>query len=74
MILAFSRPIAVILLGIYAVLNIYASLRAAQREGWDLLPALPVTFAAYQSAYAIGFFAGLLYWFTRHGRDRQNTG
>jgi succinoglycan biosynthesis protein ExoA len=72
--LAFSRPAAMTLLGIYALLSIFASLCAAQREGWDLLPALPVTFGVYQSAYAIGFFAGLLYWFTRNGRDRQNTG
>jgi glycosyltransferase involved in cell wall biosynthesis len=47
---------------LYAVLSVYASIRAASREGWDLLPALPLTFAVYQAAYATGFCAGLVYW------------
>jgi GT2 family glycosyltransferase len=47
---------------VYVFLSLYASLRAANREGWDLLPALPLTFAVYQAAYATGFFGGLVYW------------
>jgi glycosyltransferase involved in cell wall biosynthesis len=42
----------------------YSAIRAAKREGWDLLPAMPVVFAVYQAAYAMGFCAGLLYWFS----------
>jgi succinoglycan biosynthesis protein ExoA len=72
-VITLSRQTAILLLAAYALLSLYASLRAAKREGWDLLPALPVTFAVYQGAYAVGFFAGLLYWFTRNGRARQNT-
>lgn len=60
-----NRPAAWSLLalgGIYAALSLWVSLAAARREGWDLLPALPVTFAVYQTAYAAGFCAGLVYW------------
>jgi succinoglycan biosynthesis protein ExoA len=46
----------------YFLLSAWASVRSARREGWDLLPALPLTFAVYQSAYAVGFCAGLVYW------------
>jgi succinoglycan biosynthesis protein ExoA len=54
-----------ILLSTYLLLNIYASVKAASREGWDLLWALPVTFATYQVAYAYGFWIGLIYWGSR---------
>ncbi len=47
---------------LYLALSMYAALRSASREGWDLLPGLPITFAIYQSAYAAGFCAGLVYW------------
>jgi glycosyltransferase involved in cell wall biosynthesis len=53
------------LISLYVLLSCAASFRAASREGWDLLPALPVTFVVYQGAYAIGFSIGLLYWFSR---------
>jgi succinoglycan biosynthesis protein ExoA len=49
----------------YVVLSGWASVRSARREGWDLLPALPITFAVYQAGYAIGFCVGLVYWFLR---------
>jgi succinoglycan biosynthesis protein ExoA len=49
----------------WLTLSLYASLKSASREGWDLLPALPLTFATYQFAYALGFCIGLLYWFSR---------
>jgi succinoglycan biosynthesis protein ExoA len=47
---------------VYLVLSLRAALSAASRQGWDLLPALPISFAVYQSAYASGFCAGLAYW------------
>ena len=59
------------LAAVYLGLSLYASLRSARREGWDLLPALPITFAVYQSAYAAGFCAGLVYW-SLFGRNRKN--
>jgi succinoglycan biosynthesis protein ExoA len=56
---------ATVLVALYLALSVYASVQAARREGWDLLPALPVTFAVYQGAYAAGFCCGLLYWWSR---------
>jgi len=52
----------------YSLLSLWATLRAAAREGWDLFPALPITFAVYQAAYAIGFGQGLVYWLHRRPR------
>lgn len=64
-------PAALILLGAYVLVSMAASIRGASSDGWDLLPALPVTFAVYQLAYAVGFLAGFLYWFRRG--DRPHT-
>lgn len=74
--LMFARPALVVLGAVYLLLSLIASLAAARREGCDLLPVLPVTFAVYQFSYAAGFLAGLVYW-TLSGRtrsrDRKNT-
>ncbi len=63
---AATRAAALTALGaltvLYALLCLVATLRAASREGWDLLPALPLTFFLYQLGYAAGFCAGLVYW------------
>jgi glycosyltransferase involved in cell wall biosynthesis len=56
---------------VYVFLSLWTSLRAASREGWDLLPALPVTFAVYQAAYALGFCQGLVYWLLRDPKRRR---
>jgi succinoglycan biosynthesis protein ExoA len=69
--LLLARPALLLLAGIYLLLSIGAGVRSARREGWDLFPALPLTFAVYQTAYATGFLAGLVYW-TLFGRDRKN--
>lgn len=58
----FSLRTLVVLVGIYAVLSITASITSAKRHGWDLLPVLPLVFGIYQFGYAAGFAAGLLYW------------
>lgn len=58
-----AAALVLLVLGaLYLVLSFSASLRSAKREGWGLLPVLPVTFAVYQAAYAIGFCIGLVYW------------
>ncbi len=69
--LLFDRPILMVLALIYLLLSLLASVQSARREGWDLFPALPITFAVYQLAYAAGFLAGLVYW-TLFGRYRKN--
>jgi succinoglycan biosynthesis protein ExoA len=63
-----AELILAILGALYVLLSVYAALRSASCEGWDLVPALPVTFAVYQSAYAAGFWVGLVYWVLRRGR------
>lgn len=60
--LLLARPVLFAFTAVYLLLSLYASVRAAAREGWDLLPILPITFATYQFAYASGFLAGLVYW------------
>lgn len=47
-------------LGVYAVAILAASVEAARKHGWDLLPALPAVFAAYHFSYGSGFLMGLL--------------
>jgi len=59
--LLFDSRAFLVLAAFYLVLSLLAALNAARREGWELLPALPVTFAVYQSAYAAGFLCGLVY-------------
>jgi succinoglycan biosynthesis protein ExoA len=45
--------------GAYAVGNVAASLLTAARNGWTLLPLLPVVFACYHFAYGYGFLRGI---------------
>lgn len=55
-------PIAVLfaLVAAYFIACLSASISAAHRDGWDLLPALPVVFAVYHVAYGLGFLAGVV--------------
>lgn len=69
--LLFARRILLFSAAVYVLISFCASLESARREGWRLLPALPVAFAVYQAGYATGFLAGLVYW-TLFGRDRKN--
>jgi hypothetical protein len=58
-------PAAMLLtiLGCYATANLAACALAASRFGFDLLPFLPVAFAAYHYSYGFGFLAGLRFLF-----------
>ena len=49
-----------IILGVYCAASLVASVAAARRHGWDLLPALPAVFATYHFAYGLGFLVGLV--------------
>jgi succinoglycan biosynthesis protein ExoA len=55
-------PVAplVALVAAYFIASISASIITARRDGWDLLPALPVVFAVYHVAYGLGFLAGVV--------------
>ncbi len=58
------------LLGLYIVVLAVASITSAKRDGWHLLPVLPVVFVAYHFGYGTGFLQGLL-WFVRR-KDRTS--
>jgi GT2 family glycosyltransferase len=47
------------LVALYLACNLGASLVTAQRNGWRLLPLLPVVFAAYHCGYGFGFLRGI---------------
>jgi len=49
------------LVALYSAAVAAASVLAARRHGWALLPVLPVIFAAYHVSYGLGFLAGLAY-------------
>jgi succinoglycan biosynthesis protein ExoA len=48
------------MLGAYVLAILAASVDSARRYGWELLPALPIVFAAYHFSYGSGFLLGLL--------------
>jgi glycosyltransferase involved in cell wall biosynthesis len=47
------------LLAIYALGVLTATVAAAAKAGWDLLPRLPATFCIFHLAYGLGFLAGM---------------
>ncbi len=49
-----------LLIGTYAAANLLASAVVAHRCGWETLPYLPATFAAYHVSYGFGFLVGLM--------------
>jgi glycosyltransferase involved in cell wall biosynthesis len=55
----------------YMALAAAASVQAARRDGWALLPVLPVVFATFHIAYGLGFLAGLVRWRTFDRPVRQ---
>lgn len=44
---------------LYALLSAAAAWNAARKNGWDLLPLLPVVFAIYHVAWGLGFMIGV---------------
>ena len=43
----------------YVLFAFVASFLAAKRDGWKLMPVLPLVFVVYHLSYGIGFLAGL---------------
>jgi len=60
------------LLALYGLALTLASIVAARKHGWDLLPVLPLVFATYHASYGLGFLAGLTY-FCTGWRSRNRT-
>jgi succinoglycan biosynthesis protein ExoA len=48
---------------------LFASLAAAKKFGWALLPFLPLTFAVFHISYGLGFLAGSAYWTLARSTD-----
>ena len=61
-------------LGLYGLLCLLFSVRAAATSGWDLLLVLPVVFLIYHFSYGIGFAWGILdFLVLRRGAARTMT-
>lgn len=50
----------VALAGLYTCVTLAASVDAARRSGWEILPYLPLVFATYHFAYGLGFLFGVV--------------
>jgi hypothetical protein len=50
------------MLALYLIAAFAAAVGAARRDGWDLLPVLPLVFLTYHVGYGSGFLWGLCYW------------
>ena len=49
-----------LMIAAYGLLTLLASIDAASKHGWDLLPYLPASFATFHFSYGLGFAAGLI--------------
>jgi hypothetical protein len=49
------------LAGMYFIASFASAYSVAKREGWSFLPCLPIVFAVYHLAYALGFVLALFY-------------
>ena len=58
----------VLIAGLYALANVGASVLAASKNGWKLLPFLPVIFATLHASYGAGFLVGLVAFANRWNR------
>jgi len=57
---AFVAAVLGVAVASYVAVLLIGAVSTAARHGWDLLPVLPVTFAAYHFGYGIGFLNGIL--------------
>lgn len=62
------------LLVVYFAAAAAASIGACRRDGWDLLPLLPIVLLTYHLSYGLGFLSGVVYWpLAGSGRTRPAT-
>lgn len=69
-----GRWLLVLVTGLYAAVNLAASVRAASRHGWRHLAWLPPVFATLHLSYGMGFLRGLVRFRDRWGRDGDEAG
>jgi len=55
------------IVAVYALIALGASIGSARKNGWKLLPVLPIAFAILHVAYGFGFLFGLLRFWSRWG-------
>lgn len=67
-----SRWMFTLVASFYIVATLGASISAARKGNWRLLPLLPVTFATLHLAYGFGFLTGLIRFWNRW-RDPENV-
>ncbi len=58
-------------LAAYVLASIVASVAAAKKFGWKLLPYLPGTFAVFHVSYGLGFLLGSVYWTFARSADSR---
>jgi glycosyltransferase involved in cell wall biosynthesis len=58
-------------LAAYVLASIIASVAAAKKFGWQLLPYLPGTFAVFHVSYGLGFLLGSVYWTFARSTDSR---
>jgi glycosyltransferase involved in cell wall biosynthesis len=70
-----SGPVSITfagLFGFYSILVIGASVLTAAREGWKLLPVLPLVFGCYHFGYGYGFLRGVWDFVIRGRRPKKS--
>jgi len=61
-----ARYLLGLIAGLYSVALITASILSVRKNGWALLPNLPIAFAILHLAYGSGFLIGLLKFWNRY--------
>lgn len=62
-----------LIVGVYAVAVITASILSARRSNWQLLPLLPIAYTTLHLAYGSGFLFGLMKFWNRWGDHRTRA-
>lgn len=68
-----ARYITGLIVSLYAVAVITASVLSARKRKWQLLPLLPIAFVTLHSAYGLGFLFGLVKFRNRWGADQSKA-
>jgi succinoglycan biosynthesis protein ExoA len=68
-----ARYFTALILGLYAVAVITASILSARKGKWQLLPLLPIAFATLHLAYGLGFLFGLMRFWNRWGAAQSKA-
>jgi succinoglycan biosynthesis protein ExoA len=68
-----ARYFTGLIVGLYAVAVITASILSARRSNWQLLPLLPIAYTTLHLAYGSGFLFGLMKFWNRWGEDQGQS-